>query len=274
MASPRSMWSGTISLGLLNIPVTIGKSWADEREPSLRDCCSCHGLPIDRTERCTVTNEPPQGKQKGVEFDGEQWKLLSENEYADIENATKSDSLSILDVQPAYDLPLEYGTGTYYVRHDKKAKGVPIENFSTLVATLAQGDRAAVVKWCRNARQKLAVLHVQDGLLLLTTIPFASELREAGDQEKAHHAVKPDPALVTMMGTLFDAVASEGFDHEAYKDEGLRLRAEAVEKILSGEKMQEKPKPKENVAEDLMAALRASIAEQKSTVKDDEKAEV
>jgi non-homologous end joining protein Ku len=301
MASPRSMWSGTISLGLLSLPVTIGKSWADEREPSLRDLCAIHGVPVDRTERCSTDADWPEkirtiigtkskdkskldhiagltecdlagGKQKGVQLDSGEWRKLNENEYARIEEATKSDSLDILDVQPAYDLPLTYGTGTYYVRHNTKAKGVNADAFAHFVAALQAKDLGAVVKWCKSARQKLAILHTDaEGHLLLTTVPFVSEWREPGQQENEHLSVEVQKSVVEQMLGLLDAISSKSFDHAAYSDEGLRLRSEAVEKILGGEKLQDKGEQKseeKGKVPDLMAQLQASIEATKLSEKE------
>jgi len=267
------MWSGTISLGLLTVPVTIGKSWADEREQNLRDLCAVHGEPVDRTERCSsdpkcgLTN----GKQKGVQIDSE-WRKLNEDEYAKIEESTKSDTLEILDVQPAHETPLVFGTGTYYVRFDTKAKGQTPDAFANFVAALGQGDKAAIVKWCKSARQKLAILHTRgDGILLLTTVPFATEYREPGKAETAHTSVEIQQDVVDQFQAFFDAVASKEFDYAAYADEGLRLRSEAVEKILGGEKLQDKDEGGKqeggNKVPDLMQQLKDSIEAKKISEK-------
>ena len=268
--SPRSMWSGTISLGLLTIPVTIGKSWSDEREQNLRDLCAVHGVPVDRTERCSGDDKCglTNGKQKGVQLDSGKWRKLNENEYAKIEESTKSETLEILDVQPVYETPIAYGTGTYYVRFDAKAKGHSPDAFAHLVATLEKGDKAAIVKWCKSARQKLAILHTTgDGILLLTTVPFASELREPGKMEKSHTEVAIVDEVVEQFDALMDAVASTEFDHDFYSDEGLRLRSEAVEKILGGEKLQDKDEGKQQEngqkTPDLMQQLKDSIKAKK-----------
>lgn len=268
MASPRSMWSGTISLGLLNVPVTIGKSYADERVESLRDVCSCHGQPIDRTERCSVTSQPPEGKAKGVQV-GDEWRVIKDAEWASIEAATKSDTLLIEDVQPVYEYPIEYGKGTYYVRADKKAKGAGLAAFATFVEALRDPDRGAFVMWCRSAKQDPSVLHVtSDGMLLLTVLPTRSEWREPGDQEKAHIGMQTDPKMVEMMGQLFDTVASNGFVWGMHANKGVELRNAAVEKIVGGEQLQQKePKDNGQNVPDLMATLQASMQEVKTTTK-------
>jgi DNA end-binding protein Ku len=267
MSSPRSMWSGTITLGLVSIPVTVGKSWADERETSLRVICADHKAPIDRTERCGAGEKSCSlTKVRGVEMEDGEWRAFKEDEYAAIEDATKSDTLEIVTVQKEWDLPLEFGTGTYYVRFNDKSKGHAPDAFAHLIATLNQRDEGAVVKWCRSARQRLAILHADgQGHLLLTTIPFANELRPAGKLESAHQHVEIQGEIVEQMGHLMDALGQEPFDHAAYADEGLKLRTEAVEKILGGEKLQDRRDKKDEGQKvpDLMAKLQQSI-EQKA----------
>ena len=200
---------------------------------------------------------------------GGTWHAFEENEIAAIEAATKSDSLDIIDVQDCFNLPLDYATGTYYLRHDKKSKA-SAEAFATFAAYLHKTDKAAVVKWCRSARQRLAILHTDpNGILLLRTMPFITEHRAAGDAEKAHEAVTPQPEMVEMMGQLLDTISAEDFSWDAYSDEGLTLRSNAVAKVLDGEEVPEPEAPKDSPVPDLMAAMRASIEAQKKDQGDD-----
>ena len=266
-SSPRSMWSGTISLGLVKIPVTIGKAWSDARESSLRELCATHKTPVDRTERCSKDSKCQVGgnKVRGVEMPDGSWRAFKESEYTAIEESTKSDTLEIITVQKEWDLPLEFGTGTYYVRYNEKAKGNSPDAFAHLIATLNQRDEGAVVKWCTSSRQKLAVLRTDGkGHLLLTTIPFIKELREAGKLESAHQQVEIVEGVVEQMGNLMDALGKTEFDHASYTDKGLELRTEAVDKILGGEQLQEKQEQKqENKVPDLMKELELSVEAQK-----------
>jgi non-homologous end joining protein Ku len=293
MSSPRSMWSGNIQLGLLNVPVSIGKSWSEQKESGLRDLCECHGLPVDRTERCSAParvsvkdvaaflkardlpgalgalTSRPTGKVKGVEVNGE-WRRLKAAEVTKIEDATSSDTLTILSTGRLSEFPMEFGIGTYYVRYSPPKKGstAGLAAYANFVATLQRNDRGCVVKWGSSSREKLGILHtgqkLNKNVLLLTLIPMAAEWREPGQKENAHKDVKPDKAVMEQMLELLDAVGSS-FEYDAYEDEAAKLRAEAVDKVLGGEQMQDKQEgegeqknPGEQAA-DLMAQLRASM---------------
>lgn len=262
MASPRSMWSGALSLGLLTVPITIGKTWADEREPNMLTVCAEHKAKIDRTERCGANHSDcTLTKAKAVQLADGTFHTFSDNEISAIEEATKSDALTVLDVQPVYEFPIFFGTGTYYLRPDKKAGSTAEQSFALMVAALERTDYGLLVKWCRSARQRLAVVHHFDGVLLLTTLPFATEWRAPGDQEFAYKnsASFAHESMVDTAVELLDQMSSPDFTYDSYADEGLRLRTEAVEKILGGEPVPERIEQTEQVVPDLMAALRASV---------------
>lgn len=276
MASPRSMWSGTIQLGLIPIPVTIGKAWADEREKGLQDLCATHKVPVDRSERCSSSAKCSLegGKVKGVTTENG-YRALAPNEYERIEDETKSDTLTILDVQKVYDLPIDYTTGTYYIRFNDKVKGFTPNAFAHLQAALTREDDALVVKWCKSARQQLAIITGDgSGLLLLRTIPYANELREAGGTERLHMQEQIDENAVKQIGELLGTYRKPEFKHSAYSDEGQRLRSEAVDRVLKGEKGQEKEdEQKQGGVPDLMEALQASMKEAKLHEGDGQKQE-
>lgn len=268
MSSPRSMWSGTIRLGLIPVPVTIGKAWQDQRETSLRDVCASHSVPIDRTERCTTPKcKLEGGKAKAVQLPSGEWRKISDAEMAQIEADTKADTLDILDVQKVYDLPIDYATGTYYIRFDQKAKGFDARPFAHLQATLVRNDLALVVKWCSSSRQRLAFVTGEgNGALLLRTIPYANELREATGTELFHMQEQIDEAVIEQMKTLLDGMAQSEFKHSAYSDDGAKLRSDAVDKVLKGEggeQQNDERKQEGGNVPDLMAALKASMEEQK-----------
>lgn len=294
MSSPRSMWSGSVKIGLTTFPVSIAKAWSDEREQGIKQICSCHNLPIDRTERCanlptiaevtkTIAGKektatigfsyPPASKIYGVEMPDGTYRPLSDTEYAKIEDGSASDELVVLDYQPCYELPLDFATGTYYVRYSppKKKSTTGLDVMATFVKALGY-DSAAVVLWKRASSWKLCALHVgEDDVLLLRQLPMVTEIREPGRTEKAHTDIDVPEAAVDLFKQLLGQIASDEFKHDAYKNEAMELRSAAVEKILAeggGEKQQQKggedeseEDPGQNVP-DLMAALQASMKDQ------------
>ena len=266
MASPRTVPNGslTIRMGMLTMPVTIGKSWADEREKNLRELCSCCNLPVDRTERCPTKGGPPSGKVKGVEMADGTWHILSADEISFIESV-KSKTLSIEETAPLSRLPMLFATGTYYVRHDDKRGEGQEEIFATFAAGLEKSRTGAIVKWGSTSRERLCVMHAHNGIVFLTTIPMLAELRLPGAQEKAHLTATVNNKTVDTMVELFDAMGVAKFDHGSYTDEGLSKRNAVVDAILDGEVPEKNSKDEKPMfgALDLIATLNAEIAAKK-----------
>jgi non-homologous end joining protein Ku len=252
----------------LTAPVTIGKATAELRERGLVTVCWDHGVPIDRTERCGAGHDDcTLAKSRAVAIDkgddGVEYRVLNRTEVAAIEDSTKSSTLDVEDVQPLKDLPMVFSMGTYYLRADAKVRGSE-QAFAILHAALATTRMGLVVKWCRSATQDLCVIHAAEGMLLLTKIPMLAELRKPGDQERAHWKVDVPQAQIDLATDLLKATRnSDGFQWADYEDEGYKLRAEAVDRILAGEQIEDEPedKPEPKMAPDIMAELKAALAE-------------
>lgn len=263
MSSPRTMWSGSIRLGLLNVPVTVGKATSEQREKSLITVCEEHETPIDRTERCGAGHtDCTMTKVKAVVHDDDAITVLDKKEVEHIESSTDSDVLSIMDVQPLDKLPIEYGMGTYYVRADKKVKGSE-EVFGILFAALASTKTGIVTKMCSKSSQRLCVIHAHGGILMLTQIPFPDELRLVGEEERRHWKTElPDEAIKMAAELLKQNQNPLGFQYDSYENDGYKLRAEAVAAVMANdvpEDQGEKNKEEDSPVENIMATLMASI---------------
>lgn len=259
--SNRSMWTGLVRLGMLNVPVSIAKAYSQEKENSLKDLCATHKTPVSRSERCSSDSDCAlSSKVKGIEITEGEWREFSADEHTRIQDATKSDTLDVLDAQPLDEFPLEFSLGTYFVRSDKKSKGSE-QAFGLLCATLEQTGLGLFVKWCSATRQRMCVISADRGIVYLREIPTAFEIREPGDDETRHDGVQVDPAAVKMLSQLFEQTQAEGgFNHTDYVNKGLSLRQEAVDRVLNGDEGEEiTPTPEQEPAIDIMAQISASI---------------
>lgn len=247
MSSPKTMFSGFLQLGLISIPITLGKAAEVQRESSLIQICdhrddedNSEVIRIDRSERCSHCQGRPSNKKLAIEIDEGDFYVFDDNEMNEIEDATKLDSLIVTDVQPASKLPLMYSFGAYYLRHDTKAKIAPTA-MATLVAAMMKTKLCLVCKLGNASRQKLCVISAESGLMVLRQVPFLDDVRIASDAERAHMRAPVNPNAVTKMGDLLHELQNvDGFEYASYNDEGLKLRTEAVDRILKGEKREQK----------------------------------
>jgi non-homologous end joining protein Ku len=266
MASPRSMWSGHIELGILTIPITIGKAWADEKVGGLMTVC-VHEVggkttpqPISRSERCELCKGSPENKRTAVIVDEGHLHIFDEDELAHIETSTQTPTLRIQDVQPIKDLPLMFSTGIYYIRHDEKSK-VPPKALNRLVNALGKTGYGLICQWGNSSSQKLCVITARRGVLCLQVIPHRSEIRPASLKERAHFSVKDNPEETKTMVELLTALRNpNGFQYDSYQDQGYEMRKQAVDRILAGEvpetEIEHEPKAEPT---DIMEALKAAL---------------
>jgi DNA end-binding protein Ku len=257
MASPRSFWTGSLRLGLMNIPVSLGKGSNTTREKALTTVCAVHGTPPDRSERCDECGGPPASKQKAVQLGDGTYRKFSENEIIAIESASENEALDVLDVQPVNQIPLHYAIGTYFVRPKDRAA---TQAFKILFEALERNNLALITKLCTKSGQKLCVIHPVQGVLMLQQIPMWVDLREPGEAELAHEHVEADDKAIDMAVQLLEAVRNpDGFEWEGYSDEGLRLRQEAVDRVLEGH-TEPVPEAQPEPVADIMDQLAESIS--------------
>jgi non-homologous end joining protein Ku len=265
MASPRTMHTTSIQLGLLNIACTVGKASSEERESAITTIAvDEHGQPaiIDRSERVAETGSTVYQKAKAVKMEDDSWRVISESEWDEIEKATKLPTLKVLDVQKLSKLPMMYSTGCYYLRFDTKAKQAP-DAFAVLMAALTKTQTGLIVKWGANAsRQKLAVISAEAGVLIMRVIPFLTEIRVASKQERAHFKAEFTEREVEKMTELLREIQNpKGFQYAEYADEGLKLRSAAVDKIIAGEKPDEISEPEQQEQQtSIFDAIEAAVA--------------
>lgn len=263
MASPKTTWAGFIELGLITIPVTIGKATSEPERVSdlVKDVNVVDGEahPIDRSERDFVTKLPPDNKQKAIQIGESEWLILPDEEWNLIEELTKTSTLKITDVKPPRKLPLLYTQATYYIRHDPNSKIVPVA-MANLIAAMTASKRALVCKWGSTHRQKMVVITAEAGVMVMRQIPFLTEVRVASKMERAHMAVKIDPKLVHKFDDLLTELEQPKFDYGSYFDEGLARRKQAVEAILDGEEIKLDPEPEQDT-ESIFDQLEKALAD-------------
>jgi non-homologous end joining protein Ku len=260
--SPTTFWTGMIELGLVNIPITIGKATADpKRDSALTDVAEYADGSVEKILRNehVASGRTDYIKRTAVKTE-DGYRVFDSDEWNAIEEATKTPTLQVVDVQPASKLPLLYTTGTYYIRHNDKAKIEPYA-MATLAATLMTERLALICKWGSSARQKLCIITAERGILVMRIVPFQVDVRKASDREREHMKKKVDVKHVEQMSELLYALQNpEGFDYSAYSDEGLAMRQKAVDRILSGEQLEQREEIQQPEPVDFEAMIEKAIA--------------
>lgn len=256
----RAMWSGSISFGLVNIPV---KLFVAVREQNIH----FHMLHDDdnaRLQRKLVSSTT--GKEvknenivRGYEVGSDEYVIVSDRELESL-SPKASRTIEIHDFVKQDEIdPLYYDRPYYLAPGEHAAK-----SYRLLVAAMTKSKRVAIAKFVMRQKEYLAALRPIDGVISLTTMHFADEVLAAKEVEGISHDVKVDDREVKMAQHLIDQL-SASFKPEKYHDEYRDRVMELIEKKTKGEKIVTQPAVAErpNRVVNLMAALEQSLAEAK-----------
>jgi DNA end-binding protein Ku len=256
---PRAIWSGSISFGLVNIPIKLYNA-VSKKNVSFHQIDSRTGSRV-KMQRVSAADGSvvPYGEiVKGYELAPEQYVIV---EPAELE-ALDAEATRTIDIEEFIDLadidPVFFDT-PYYVAPVKGAE----KPYLLLVQAMEEQEKVAIARFVMRTKQYLAALRAKDGALLLSTMVYADELipaEEIGELESLSGEVS-DREL-TMAKQLIESLSTE-FEPERFRDQ-YRERVEALieRKAQGAEAVLEAPAPADSgKVVDLMAALEASVAE-------------
>jgi DNA end-binding protein Ku len=264
---PRAIWSGTISFGLLNVPVKLYSAVA-RRGISLREIRESDGARIRHRRVAEGTEEEvPYGEiVKAFEVTPERFVPLSKDEMS----ALAPEKTRAIEVQDFVDLdqidPI-YFDSPYYLGPAEGAE----KAYSLLARAMQESGKVAIARFVFRNKEHLAALRPGDGVLTLTTMRFADEVVPPSELEDVLPSGKPKVAKqeVEMAERLIESLTRE-FDPSAYRDEYREQLLGLIERKAEGKEVLAAPQaeePKATAAPDLMSALEESIAAVKGKTK-------
>jgi DNA end-binding protein Ku len=255
----RAIWSGSISFGLLNVPVKLYSAVA-RRGISLREIRQFDGARIRHRRVAEGTDEevPYEKITKAFEITSGNYVPL---EKAEMEALAPKKTRAI-EVQDFVDLdqidPI-YFDSPYYLGPAEGAE----KAYSLLASAMERSGKVAIARFVFRNKEHLAALRAADGVLTLTTMRFADEVVPADELDDVLPAEPPKPAKreVEMAEKLIDSLTRD-FDPAAYRDEYREELMALIERKAEGKEIvtPEAAEPEATQAPDLMAALEESIA--------------
>jgi DNA end-binding protein Ku len=255
----RAIWSGTISFGLLNVPVRLFSAVA-RRNIALREIRESDNARIKHRRVAEGTDEevPYENIVKAYELTPGQYVPLSKDEMA----ALAPEKTRAIDVQDFVDIeeidPMYFDSPYYLGPADGAEKA-----YSLLAAAMESSGKAAISRFVFRNKEHLAAIRASDGVLTLTTMRFHDEVVPPSELDDALPDKKPKVAKreQQMAEQLIDSLSTE-FEPDAYKDEYREQLLALIEQKAEGKEIvaPEAEAPKATKAPDLMAALEESIA--------------
>ena len=256
----RAIWKGALTFGLVNVPVKV-YSATEDHDVSLHQVHNKDGGRIRYQRKCEVCGEIVAFQDIDKAYDDGERTVVLTKEDLDSLPAERSREIDVVEFVPNDQIDLLTLDRSYYLEPDSSSP----KAYVLLRKTLEQTDRTAIVRFSLRQKTRLAALRVRDDVLVLQTLLWADEVREAAFPS-LDEPVRISAKELELSASLVESFSSD-FDPEEFKDEyqeELRTLIEA--KLEKGDALdttetfgeQEEEEAGGEVI-DLMAALRASV---------------
>lgn len=256
----RAIWSGSISFGLLNVPVKLYSAVA-RRSIGLREIRESDGARIRHRRVAEGTDEevPYEKIVKAFELSPDRYVPIAKEELEALA-PEKSRAIEVQDFVDLEEIDPIYFDSPYYLGPADGAERA----YSLLARAMEESGKVAIARFVFRNKEHLAALRPADGVLTLTTMRFADEVVPPSELEDVLPSEKPKVPKreVEMAEQLIDSLTRR-FDPAAYRDEYREELLAMIERKASGEEVVAAPEGEEREATkapDLMAALEESIA--------------
>lgn len=251
----RSIWKGTISFGLVTIPVKLYAA-TEQRDISFRQVHRADGGQIKFKRVCSACGQevPYADVAKGYPLPTGEMVVLTDDDLAGLPLVTGR-TIEVLQFSPAEQIDPILFAKSYYL----EPEAVGVRPYVLLRTALERSGRVAVVKIALRQRESLATLRVRDGVFVLETMLWPDEVRNP-DFPFLDEDIGVRAQELKMAASLIDTMTGD-FDPSQYRDEYREALEKLIETKISGqEAVRPAEAPGEAVpAEDLVAALRASV---------------
>jgi DNA end-binding protein Ku len=252
----HSLGSGTISFGLVSIPVKLYTA-ASSKNVAFNLLHAKCGSRIKQQTFCPKCNEVVDRNAlvRGYEFSKDQYVQLSEEELKALEQ-DDSKSIDIAEFVPLPKVDPIHFEKTYYLGPDKGGE----KAYRLLAEAMAKSGRVALAKFVMRGKESLVLIRsAQDGLML-HTMYYTDEIRNFGEIDKGQSAKVRDGELDLALN-LIEQLSNDEFNPDQYRDDYRGRVLELVEQKVAGKEITKAaPQPQRGQVIDLMAALKESLA--------------
>ena len=252
----RAMGTGTISFGLVNIPVKVFSATDSGGKISFNQLHAEKKTRLKQQMYDPETGEivPREKIVKGYEYAKDQYLVVDDAELEKLELAT-SRSMDIAEFVPLDQVDPLYFDNGYYLGPDKGAERA----YKLLAAALADAKYAAVAKYVARGKQQLVVFRPLNGAIVMQQLRYADEVKALSEIPIPDATVTD--AELGLAKQFINALAKPAFDITQYKDEYREKLRDLLDKKIKGEAVDLTPAPSPQAkVVDLMEALKASLA--------------
>lgn len=256
---PRALWSGSISFGLVSIPVKLYGAVRD-RGVHFHMLHAADGVRVHQKLVCPADDEEVTLDDivKGYEISPDRYVTVHGDEL-DALAPKASHAIEILDFVDLAGIDPVFYQHPYFLIPDERAA----KPYSLLVKAMADSGKVGMGKFVMHNKEYLAALRPVGGVICLETMRFADEVVSAGDVAELPGQPEPSERELSIAMQLIDALAAP-FEPEKYHDEYRESVMELIESKAEGQEVVAPPRLEEpGKVIDLMSALEESLARAK-----------
>ena len=256
----RSVWNGTISFGLVNIPISLGVA-TQRSDPKFRTLDAETNQPIRQQMVSSARDDAVVDRTetvKGYEVGKGQFVVVTDEELESVavERRRTIDIVSFIDIE---EVDPVYYDRTYYVAPQEAAN----KPYKLLLEALKETGKAAVGKLVLSSKEHLVLLRPSGDALAIELLFYPEDVRPKDEIEAIVHETKVAKPELEMAKQLVESLARP-FEPEEFENEHKRDLMALIEKKMAGEEITVAPEPeKREPVPDLMAALQASLEQAK-----------
>jgi DNA end-binding protein Ku len=253
----RPIWSGSISFGLVNVPIrlynAVKRKTVSFHQLRQSDGCRIRLKKVCSTDGSEVANE---NIVKGYEISPDRYVTVS-NEDLQALYPKISKSIEIEDFVDLTQIDPIYLEQSYYVVPDKGAA----KAYTLLLAAMKDSGKVAIARFVLRNKEYLATLRPADRLLCLSTMFFADEIISVDQiSDLPETELEPNKRELTMAKQLIESLSAD-FDPQKYHNDYHARVMNMIEQKAEGQEIVVRPAAEEGAKViDLMAALEASLA--------------
>jgi DNA end-binding protein Ku len=257
---PRAIWSGSISFGMVSIPVKLygATESRDIRFHLLHATC---GAKLQQRRWCPTdeTDVPWNETARGYEYSKGQYVILTDEDFERLPLPSKHTiELSAFVEEREVD-PIFYER-SYYLEPGERAE----KPYALLLRALEKKGLSAIASITIRKKEQLCILRPHEGTIMLETLYYPDEIRlERGAD---HGNAKVVDRELEMAFTLID-ILRKPFDPGEYRDHYREALAELIEAKLEGKQVVKAPPARQSKVIDLADALRRSVEAAKKGAK-------
>ncbi|EIJ78494.1 hypothetical protein PB1_13089 [Bacillus methanolicus PB1] len=252
----HTIWKGSISFGLVNIPIKLHAA-TEDKDVKLRNLHKECKSPIKYEKVCPVCDVEVKNEDivKAYEYTKGKFVVLDEEDLENLKRENEDKAVEIIDFVKMEQIdPIYYDRSYYMSPGDGGGKA-----YSLLRKALEESEKVGIAKIIIRSKEQLAVIRVYENTLVMETIHYPDEVRSAADVPNVPAENKVTKKEIDTAILLIDQLTTD-FQPEKYTDDYRTALLELIEAKRTGKEVVT-PAEKEPVSNvtDLMAALQASI---------------